>query len=115
MFKVRTRSVSFRISEEEFKQLHSAIVRSGARSFSEFARATLLRLASPGGSREGTRSPKYRPDTRLSSIEGRIENLEVKLDEVVAALAKASRAELPGPIACTVSPAESSTKEPNTL
>lgn len=87
MLNVRTKSVTFRITEEEFAWLRSATLLSGARSLSDFARTAMLRLASSRRSQKGADATKHSRGVRLLSVEQRMEKIEITLEELAGALA----------------------------
>lgn len=74
----RTRTVNFRLSEQEFEQLQRACAAEGARSLSDFARSAVSRLAAvaPGAS----------IDPGMERIDRRLESLQRQLDEMAELL-----------------------------
>ena len=80
MQKVRTRLVSFRVTDEEFEQLKSACDRNGSRCLSEFARSSMLT------------NPNRDPENVISKVvvlERRIASLETSMSRLHNALADA--------------------------
>lgn len=77
MQKVRTRLVSFRVTDEEFEQLKTACDRQGARCLSDFARNSMLT------------NPTLDPEKVVSKVvvlERRIVNLETSMSRLHQAL-----------------------------
>ncbi len=80
----RTRTVNFRLSEQEFEVLQRACAAEGARSLSDFARLAVSRLASA--------APGAPIDPDMERIDRKLEALQRQLDEM-AELLRASRPE----------------------
>lgn len=73
----RNRLVNFRLSEVEFEKLKAACARQGARSLSEFARTSVLR------SLDEPREFAPAPYPRLSSVDQKVAELEIRLEQIV--------------------------------
>lgn len=75
VFKRRTRTVNFRLSEEEFESLRKACLAEGARSMSDFARSVVC--SSLGGHREAftLREGMRHIDTRLDMLQRELKEL----------------------------------------
>lgn len=75
VFKRRTRTVNFRLSEEEFESLRKACLAEGARSLSDFARSVVCR--SLGGASEAfsLREGMRRIDLRLDMLHREVKEL----------------------------------------
>lgn len=79
VLKPRTRLISFRLSDEEYRELAGLCESRGARSLSEFLRSALLKLA--GGSRAGG-------DAAVASEVQRLRKLVKALNNRVNGLSK---------------------------
>jgi hypothetical protein len=80
MYKIRSRLINFRVTDEEMELLKSASALNGSRCLSDFARSVMLSsAASPTGSRD--REPPE--EKRLLSMEQRLSQLECALARVL--------------------------------
>ncbi len=70
VYKPRTRTISFRLSEAEYTELKSRSIANGSRSLSDFARWTVRRAIGTG---------ETAPE---SGIEERVRDLKGKTDEI---------------------------------
>ncbi len=72
--KRRTRTINFRLSEEEFRELKSACAAGGARSVSDFARTAIWRMVIASSGAE--------PGSGAGKIEDRLAQLQQQLAEL---------------------------------
>ena len=80
MYKIRSRIINFRVTNEEFERLKSASALHGARCLSDFARSIIL---------EGAAASPNSVNDRLLSCERRLSTLETshaRFEEAVAGL-----------------------------
>ena len=68
VYRPRTRTISFRLSEAEYDELKSLSVANGSRSLSDFARITVRRAIAP--------------DSSSAGIEARFRELKDKTEEI---------------------------------
>ncbi len=82
VFKRKTRMISFRVSEEEYRQLQAASLSSGARSVSDFARDNLFCLinAKPASAIEGRVD---RISEALATLDGEIQRIRSRLADAM--------------------------------
>lgn len=95
VFKPRNRLVNFRLSEEEFDKLRASCALYGARSLSDFARSAVMRsvvYGLPCGEAVEETSEK-----RLAQMEGKVQDLETRLDELVKLLASLRESDASAP------------------
>jgi hypothetical protein len=81
VLKRRTRIISFRLLEDEYRELENMCISQGIRSISDLARAALCRLAS-----EGVKQADEMLEDELCKLKTRVEDLdgEIKrLGEIV--------------------------------
>ncbi len=71
MYRLRSRIVNFRVTDEEFERLKSASALQGSRCLSDFARSVMLTTAT--APEQGSTTPI---DSRLLSFEQRLAALE---------------------------------------
>jgi hypothetical protein len=76
----RRRSVSFRISDSEYKVLCSSCEHS-IQSISEFARTAVTLMTMPIDNREDYRSAGSRLSERVRDLEYKVQQIELQLDE----------------------------------
>lgn len=92
----RNRLINFRLSEVEFEKLKAACRRQGARSISEFARGSVLRvLDDPTGANE------LAPG-RVRNLGHKVTELEIRVEQLLRLLSGAEGTvpePAPGPIA----------------
>jgi hypothetical protein len=81
VFKPRNRLVNFRLSEEEFEKLRAGCALTGARSLSDFARAAVMRSVT--GAPQGAESGEPALDSRLSSVDRKVSELETRIDQLL--------------------------------
>ena len=85
----RNRLVNFRLSEVEFERLKGACTRQGARSISDFARTSVLRnLDEP-------REPAVQSFPRMSSLDQKVAELEIRVEQLLRLMSAANSAPLP--------------------
>lgn len=82
--KRRTRTVIFRVTQQEYQQLKTECDAAGVHSLSEYARSALLR-----GSRKDSMDAIF--SERLSEIERRLMDLHQSTKEILEALRRAQR------------------------
>ena len=85
MYRVRSRLINFRVTEEEFQHLKTASALQGARCLSDFARNTIL------GSARGQYPPNHSNDSIdavLVGFDRRLSALEVGLERLAGALSQ---------------------------
>ena len=81
MYRLRSRSVNFRVTNEEFEQLQTASAQRGSRCLSDFARSVMLETANVPAS-------ERRPvDSRILALEKRLDALESNLQTLQSAVA----------------------------
>ena len=73
----RTRIVNFRLSEDEYDYLKNLCLSRGARSISDYARATICQEIEAQ-----TPDPEARMDATVQRLDGKIEELERELKRV---------------------------------
>ncbi len=85
MYRLRSRIVNFRVTDEELERLKTASALRGARCLSDFARSVMLETADapPGG-------PEDSRDGRMLSLEQRMNALESDLQNLQSAVASRS-------------------------
>jgi hypothetical protein len=86
MYQLRTRLVTFRVTEEEFEQLKLASANTRARCLSDFARSTML-----GSASQALASPGGPIDDRLCSLERRLNDLEINLERIANSVVGAAK------------------------
>jgi hypothetical protein len=79
MYKLRSRIVNFRVSDEELELLKIASAQQGARCLSEFARSVMLQTC-------GTAPSQPADGDRLGSIEERLSAVESNVTRIKNAL-----------------------------
>jgi len=77
MYKMRTRSVNFRVTDEEFERLKTACAQRGDRCISDFARQVMLEGAARNENSDG----------KLDSFDRRLTILEGSMSRLVNAFA----------------------------
>ncbi|MCW5983195.1 MAG: hypothetical protein KIT09_34210 [Bryobacteraceae bacterium] len=81
----RNKLVNFRLSESEFDRLRSACLRQGARSVSEYARASVLRgLEEPASAVPAAYG-------RLSMLDQKVAELEIRMEQLLRLIGAAGR------------------------
>lgn len=80
VLKPRTRQLYFRVSEEEFKRFRDIQNNKGARSLSDLFRNSLERLEAEESGRDGAITGS------LETIQGKLADLEAKLERLASAL-----------------------------
>jgi hypothetical protein len=88
MYKVRSRFISFRVTEEEFQQVVAASAQDGSRSFSDFARSVVLSAVQDSDSVRGRPAP---PDQKLVCFDRRLAEIETNLARLMEAIARSGR------------------------
>ncbi len=80
MYRLRSRIVNFRVTDEEFEQLKIASNLQGSRCLSDFARSVMLTTAGaplvPGGSPAPVDSRLQSVEQRLAALESSVARLE---------------------------------------
>jgi hypothetical protein len=92
MVRVRTRMLTFRVTEDEHERLQTASNACGARCLSDFLRQAALdalgrwavRNLAPTGS--GAAAPAPSSSQQLVSVEQRLSNLEAKISALIGSL-----------------------------
>ncbi len=94
MYRLRSRIVNFRVTDEEFEQLKNASTLQGSRCLSDFARSVMLTTAGA----PALPNPPAPLDYRLMSVEQRLSALESSVarleDAAVAGRAPSGKPEL---------------------
>jgi hypothetical protein len=80
----RSRLVSFRLSEQEYKILHNSTLTGGARSISDFARRSLL-----DGNGRGS-SPEGQPESGVTVNNNTLEQLVTTMGELNRVISRLS-------------------------
>jgi hypothetical protein len=80
MYKIRSRLINFRVTDEEMERLKSASALNGCRCLSDFARTVMLGSAALPAGLGGLESPD---EKRLLLMEGRLAQLESALARVL--------------------------------
>jgi hypothetical protein len=84
----RNRLVNFRLSEVEFEKLKEACARQSARSISDFARTSVLR------SLDEPRELAAPPYPRMSSLDQKVAELEIRVEQLLRLMSAAGAAPL---------------------
>jgi len=86
MYRLRSRIVNFRVTDEELEQLKNASALRGSRCLSDYARSVILETANvpPAAAHEGC-------DSRIVSLEQRLEALESSLMNLQTAITSGRR------------------------
>ncbi len=85
MYKLRSRIINFRVTDEELERLKSASALQGARCLSDFARSVML--ATADGSPPNAEQPG---NNRILAVEQRLSSLESSLARMQGVLVSVS-------------------------
>lgn len=83
MLKTRNRLVNFRLTQDEYDKIQSAILTSGVRCLSDFAREAVLRYA------ESERAGSETVQPEIADLGRRVSDLERSVEEIRSAIAMA--------------------------
>lgn len=86
MYKLRSRTVNFRVTDEELERLQTASAIRGSRCLSDFARSVILETASA----PPATAPQESVDPRILSLEQRLDALESDFQTLQSAVASKS-------------------------
>ncbi len=80
LFNKRSKMVSIRLSDEEFRRLREVCEATGARSISDLAREAMHRLVDMP---HGGHAPM---ESRLEQLDQKVSNLQARLDKLAASM-----------------------------
>jgi len=85
VFKVKTRMVSFRLSEDEFHSFRKTCIAEGFGSFSELIRAAVQELIASrrGNSAEALRAAMDRLNARMEEVGQDVKQLKTSTAEII--------------------------------
>ena len=86
MYKLRSRIVNFRVTDEELERLQTASAIRGSRCLSDFARSVILETANASPAN----TPQESVEPRILSLEQRLDALESNFQTLQSAVASKS-------------------------
>jgi hypothetical protein len=89
MYKLRSRIVNFRVTDEELERLQTASATRGSRCLSDFARSVILETANAAPAS----APQEPIEPRILSLEQRLDALESDFQTLQSAVAPSIRGE----------------------